>query len=854
MIDGTARAVAAPMADLLQSNDSVVTVASGDSLDVRTVRISEGVSSLFRIELTAVSRNQDIDFAEVVGCAASLFISRAGTNRAWDGVVEDVEQTRVEAVGFASYALTIVPKLWLATQRQNYRVFQYLSELDIVQKLLGEHGVRFANQTHLGYKPRKFVMQYGETDFAFISRMLESIGVAYTFEPGDGGLTMMLCDTLESRRSNVEPLPFFDEPPETARRWATKLSVRQRVRPGKRRVQDLDYRKPATAQPVLDAAHGLPQEQPLEIVEWSPGAFLFEAQAGGDTPSADDRGVARTDTGAGSTLVQNRLLADRSTARAVAFTTPAIDLVPGGTLSITGHPHREVEGQPLLVLRAVITGSATGEWRSVLECGATDQPYRPAMVTPKPRIIGVESAAVVGPDAEEIHTDEFARVRVQFHWDREGQRDDKSSCWVPVNQPWGGSGFGAINLPRVGQEVLIEFLAGDPDRPVVMGRVFTKTHPAPYKLPQFKTVSGIRSNTSPRMIGGGSGDDGFAPRAPLPLGSEPMIGGGQDAGTSGSLLGGPGEPFDMSKLTETLQHPFFDASAPDDQTVGWDGNEMSFYDQPGQQQLYMQAQKDLRQVVKDSMTSLVGNSRSAMIGTDDITWVGNRQQTVVGDNQATHVGQHRTVTVGATQSHTVTGDISLDGKANQSYTITEKWDSKAKIQDHTGEEMLVLTVGTSQIVMRPSFIIIQGDDVFINPGAEDTKNAIEMGTRPTPDHEKAAAEAAAHAMRQEAYADKAGRMHQESQDAQLANQEAFANGQPLEQTPLNRAQDNWDAARERWRADPTTENAKEAFRTQTIYDMNNMPGTSTYDGAIGIGQSEYGLSAADSQSVVDSLL
>ncbi|MBL8740918.1 MAG: type VI secretion system tip protein VgrG, partial [Myxococcales bacterium] len=235
----------ADLADVLRSNDSQVTVASGDSLDVRTVRITEGVSSLFRIELTAVSRNQDIDFSEVVGCAASFSISRRGTTRAWDGVVDDIEQTRVESAGLATYAFSIVPKLWLATQRQNYRIFQYLSELDIVQQLLGEHGVLFTDQTHLGYKPRKFVMQYGESDFAFISRMLESIGVAYAFEPGDDGITMVLSDGLESRRPTVEPLPFFDEPPETAPRWASQLSVRQRVRPGKRRVQDLDYRKPS---------------------------------------------------------------------------------------------------------------------------------------------------------------------------------------------------------------------------------------------------------------------------------------------------------------------------------------------------------------------------------------------------------------------------------------------------------------------------------------------------------------------------------------------------------------------------------------------------------------------------------
>ena len=115
----------------------------------------------------------------------------------------------------------------------------------------------------------------------------------------------------------------------------------------------------------------------------------------------------------------------------------------------------------------------------------------------------VESATVVGPAGEEIHTDEFGRVRVQFHWDREGSRDDKSSCWVPVSQNWGGASFGAVSLPRVGQEVLVDFLGGDPDRPVIMGRVFTATQPVPYELPRFKTMTGFRSETYPRPKPGG---------------------------------------------------------------------------------------------------------------------------------------------------------------------------------------------------------------------------------------------------------------------------------------------------------------------------------------------------------------
>src|SRR6185369_3912641 len=128
-------------------------------------------------------------------------------------------------------------------------------------------------------------------------------------------------------------------------------------------------------------------------------------------------------------------------------------------------------------------------------------PYHPAMKTPKPKTEGVESATVVGPAGQEIHCDEFGRIRVQFHWDREGQFDDNSSIWIHVNQPWGGAGYGASNLPRIGQEVLVDFLGGDPDRPVVVGRVYTALQPTPYTLPANKTQSGRKSNST----GGGGG-------------------------------------------------------------------------------------------------------------------------------------------------------------------------------------------------------------------------------------------------------------------------------------------------------------------------------------------------------------
>jgi type VI secretion system secreted protein VgrG len=166
-------------------------------------------------------------------------------------------------------------------------------------------------------------------------------------------------------------------------------------------------------------------------------------------------------------------------------------------VSIDDHPHAAfARRKGLLVVEARLQGTSDGEGSCDCETRSTDIPYRPPLLTPRPKTNGVESATVVGPPGEEIHTDEFGRVRVHFHWDRESRMDDKSSCWIHVSQPWGGTGYGAMNLPRVGQEVLVDFIGGDPDRPVIVGRVYTNLQKAPYTLPANKTQSGWRSNST----------------------------------------------------------------------------------------------------------------------------------------------------------------------------------------------------------------------------------------------------------------------------------------------------------------------------------------------------------------------
>jgi type VI secretion system secreted protein VgrG len=477
-----------------------VKVASHDGLDVREYSVHQAMSALFTVTVTALSRNPDIDFEEVIGKEASFVLHGRGAEggqRTWRGICSELHQIGTEERGLTTYHLRIVPKLWLASQRRNHRIFQIKTELDIALQLLDEWGIDHEQKIEGQYKTRKYRVQYGESDFVFFSRMLEEAGISFYFADKDNKTVCVLADAPHKGDERPLPIPFRDEPTVADKEHVTAVRVSRQVRPGKMTLRDHDYRRPAEY-PLGASATSGGVEESLESFHYVPGAFLYETDKGASTPFADDRGMHRADESEGSKLAEKRLHAARGDACVAAFHCNVVDLAPGSVMRILDHPQREVgDSKKLLVLESRLDGRRDEEHSHYCEVRGADQPYNPPLRQQKPKASGVESATVVGPAGEEIHTDEFGRVRVQFHWDREGSRDEKSSCWIHVNQPWGGAGYGGTNLPRIGQEVIVDFLGGDPDRPVITGRVYTNLQTTPYTLPANKTQSGWKSNTSP---------------------------------------------------------------------------------------------------------------------------------------------------------------------------------------------------------------------------------------------------------------------------------------------------------------------------------------------------------------------
>lgn len=740
----------------MTTNALTVQVASGDALDVREFTVEEGLSRLFDVRLTAMSASVDVDFEGAIGGPARFEVLRTsavdGETRYWNGICAGIEQTEAEADGLSTYTVRIVPVLWLLTQRRNYRIFQDQSELDIVLQVLQGWGIQPTLLLDAGsYPKRRIRVQYAETDFDFVNRLLEDIGVTYYFEQTGGDTALVLAD-CPNKGSARAPVAFVDKPnARVGDDYVTAVRTGRHVRPGRYTQSDVDYRKALNYPLASSAAQGNAVESQLERYHHNYGSFLWKTAGGGDTPHADDRGAARSDERAGATQVAKRLDAQRIDARVCSFHTVAHDLRPGKVFTISGHPRAEL-ASPLLIASSTFSGVAQGDWTHTCEARYTDVDYRPPLRTPKPRTLGVESATVTGPAGEEIHTDEFGRVRVHFHWDREGASDETSSCWVPQSQPWAGAGFGATSLARVGQEVLVDFLGADPDRPVVVGRVFTTTTPPPYQLPRYKMVSGHRSESYPRpksgraqaRLGGGPVEMGEPPAGPagggLPLGrlgtSDPSpsapVGGPpptQDLpGTRGNA------PVSSSQLGSTIKSN--DSAGPDDSDHTRSANGLVHDDSAGKEMMYLQAERNFYQTVKvDSVTN---------VGASQVCNVGKNDTKSVGAYETTQVIKDRVVVVGGTQTHVVTGDITDQGMANR-LVVT---DNNHTTRTTNGGQALFaktgifLSVGDkSTILMTPASIVINAPKVYINPG-DDFMNVV-YATGDTEAAEKAAKKAAA---------------------------------------------------------------------------------------------------------------
>jgi type VI secretion system secreted protein VgrG len=464
-----------------------LTTTLGEDLQFRSMSAIEEMGRLFEFSVLALAAaDAEVDPAALLGTAAVVSMELgSGQTRHFHGLV--ARAGLETAVGsMIGWRLIVRPWLWQLTRRIDNRIFQNMTVEAIIKKVFENYTGDVVWELSGSYSPRLYCVQYRETDFNFVSRLMEEEGMYYFHRHTEDKHTLVICDAMTSHAdfpgyATVEFRETLDQftDLEAITEWRHVMELT----PGKVTLTDYDYLKPGTNLKVEHSSVHDTAPAKLEHYDY-PGLY--------------------TETSRGSSLARVRQQElDARVLRVQGATTTVGGLCVGYRFTLDDHPLAS-ENTDHVVLSTRIdmqySGYASGQGETIFSCRFSAMRYadvfRPERSTPKPVIAGPQTAVVVGPAGEEIYTDAHGRVKVHFHWDRLDNKDDQSSCWLRVASQWAGKAWGMISLPRIGQEVVVDFLEGDPDQPLVTSRVYNAVNVPPYKLPDHKTVATMKSQSS----------------------------------------------------------------------------------------------------------------------------------------------------------------------------------------------------------------------------------------------------------------------------------------------------------------------------------------------------------------------
>jgi type VI secretion system secreted protein VgrG len=496
----------------------VTTPLGVDAVLLEAVRGHEQLSGLFEYHLDLLLPGDlPLPFENLIGQPVTVEIrndNRSEIIRFIHGIVAGVEEgPGVEGggkFGMIRYRAEVVPWLWFLGQNRNSRIFQSKSVPDILRAVLT--GGEVSWQLQGTYEPRDYCSQYRESDFAFASRLMEEEGIYYFFTHANGKHTLVVADTPESHTTigtvRYEHVTGGVRGDDRIVSWEKSQSLR----PGKVVLWDHCFELPgqnlaATSDSLATVDSGTMTHKikvgindSVEVYDY-PGAYAqrFDGIApGGADRAADIQKIFQDNTRTAKLRMQEQAAA----AITIRGAGQVRALMAGLAFKLNDHPNAD---GPYTLTRVEIhaqqsSAFTSGAGEATFGCSFTAipnaMPFRPARVTPRALVPGTHTATVVGPAGEEIFTDKYGRVKVQLHWDRQGAKDANSSCWVRVGTPWAGQQWGMIHIPRIGQEVIVAFEEGDPDRPMIVGSVYNAAQMPPYTLPDHRTKSGVKSRSS----------------------------------------------------------------------------------------------------------------------------------------------------------------------------------------------------------------------------------------------------------------------------------------------------------------------------------------------------------------------
>ncbi|QPK63326.1 type VI secretion system tip protein VgrG [Methylomonas sp. LL1] len=451
---------------------------------------SEQLSQLFEYDLELLSEKNDIALKSLLGKNMTVKLElNGGGHRSFHGLV-----TRISLFGMLGrlyyYRATLRPKPWLLTRTTDCKIFSNLSVPDIVKKVLSEHGYTdLENKLNGSYEPREYCVQYRESDFNFISRLMEKEGIYYYFKHSDSQHTMVLCDDKSGHQAPAQnqKVQYFPAGNQSRRKEESfyEWRVSEEIQSGNYVHDDFDFEKPKADLTSKSSELGGHEQDSKEIYDY-PGEYI--------KPSV------------GEQYAKAHMQELRAGFEYMAATGNTRCLATGHKFDLTDFPRAD-QNQEYIAVSSQIQIQNNGfesfgiadsldQYQCLYTVISSKFNYRAPRTSRIPIVQGVQTAIVVGKAGEEIFTDKYGRVKVQFHWDRLGKNDENSSCWVRVAQIWAGKQWGAIHIPRIGQEVIVDFLEGNPDRPIITGRVYNADQMPPYSLDANKTQSGIKSRSS----------------------------------------------------------------------------------------------------------------------------------------------------------------------------------------------------------------------------------------------------------------------------------------------------------------------------------------------------------------------
>lgn len=449
----------------------------------------EGISRLFEFTISALSSRQVIQPQDLLGKSVTLSMARPGGNRrVVNGIVVSFSGGMLTRSNYRLVTLKVAPTLWLLDRTSDYKVFQDKTAVEIAEALLGEAGVSFEKKLQATYDKRDYCIQFGETDLDFLQRLFAEEGIFYYFSHQNGGHKLVLTDNTTGYVDGAQDQVAYRQGVEETTDAVYRMDFSASLTDAKWTLGDYDFEAPASAR----EGNRKTSLQPASSKSWEHYRF--------PSGSVQDATLTRL-AGVAVDAVEARFEEASGMGTCASFT-------PGHRFTLSEHPVEALKNKKHVVTEVrhevadkahfTIQPGTDGKpyYRNSFTCIPATRPARRPLPAAKPIVRGPQTALVVGPSGQEIHTDKHGRIRIQFPWDRYGTKNEKSSCFVHVAQALAGKSWGTVFIPRIGMEVVVHFLDGDPDRPLVTGSVYNGTNVPPWALPANMTKSGFLSRST----------------------------------------------------------------------------------------------------------------------------------------------------------------------------------------------------------------------------------------------------------------------------------------------------------------------------------------------------------------------